>query len=242
MHRVCPNHWPLDIWEPDGSIEGMGLDGVELAIATEQQFGITLTNAEAERCRTPGQLVDLVLAKLAVADRAPCVHQRGFHLLRRALVQVAGLPRNAVRLDTSLGSLRTHRTTPEFWVSLRDAVGARSWPELVRPRWLVRLWVAASLGAGVVLGGWTDSWMLGGASVMGTAMVGQRATERFRVVIPPSASTPRGLLPHAMSSPAILWSRDQVAARVRELVIDILGLQEGQYREDADFVKDLGMD
>lgn len=220
----------------------MGLDGVELVIATEDQFGVRLSEAEAERCRTPGDLVDLVLAKLAIVERAPCVHQRAFHLLRRAVIQVAGVPRHAVRLDTSLTSLLPHRTPPDFWSALRGAVGARSWPALVRPRWLVRLGFAASLGTGVLLGGCLDSWLLGVGGVVVAAWVGERTTRPWRVFPPPSASTPRGLLPHAMSSPAIFWSRDQVAARVRELVIDILGLQEGRYREDADFVKDLGLD
>lgn len=37
------------------------------------------------------------------------------------------------------------------------------------------------------------------------------------------------------------WTRDQVRARVKEIVIEHLGCEE-QYREDALFVEDLGLD
>jgi hypothetical protein len=51
----------------------------------------------------------------------------------------------------------------------------------------------------------------------------------------------RALVPFAVTSDAIAWTRDQVASLVKKLVIEQLGLREEQYREDAHFVKDLGM-
>lgn len=36
------------------------------------------------------------------------------------------------------------------------------------------------------------------------------------------------------------WSREQVSVNVRQIVIDTLGCEK-EYREDAHFVKDLGM-
>ncbi len=220
----------------------MGLDGVELVIATEEQFGIKLSDAEAERCRTPGQLVDLVLSKLRLRDDAPCVHQRAFHLLRRGLIQVSGAERRSIRLDTKLIAGSRHRHTPEFWHALRDAVGARSWPRLERPRWVVGLLWLVFFGTCAALTWWTS---LAAVAVVGgflMVVVGNRVTKSCGTTIPAGCATVRGLIPHVTSSPMVSWSREQVAPRVRNLVEDILSLSPGQYREDADFVKDLGLD
>ena len=37
------------------------------------------------------------------------------------------------------------------------------------------------------------------------------------------------------------WRREQIADAVRKIVIDVLGCEK-HYREDAQFIKDLGMD
>lgn len=44
----------------------MGMKSVEILMAVEEQFGITIADAEAENIRTPGQLIDFVSSKLAV--------------------------------------------------------------------------------------------------------------------------------------------------------------------------------
>ena len=36
----------------------MGLDGVELVMEVEDEFEIAITNEEAEKCETPGQLTE----------------------------------------------------------------------------------------------------------------------------------------------------------------------------------------
>jgi acyl carrier protein len=59
--------------------------------------------------------------------------------------------------------------------------------------------------------------------------------------IPGRAATFRALVPFAMTSAFISWHRDQVAQIIRDLVIKQLGLKETEYREDANFVTDLGL-
>jgi hypothetical protein len=74
------------------------------------------------------------------------------------------------------------------------------------------------------------------------AVVADRATRRFGQSIPSAQSRIRDLVPYAMTSEFILWHRDHVAALVRKLVIEQLGLKKEEYRENAEFVKDFGMD
>jgi hypothetical protein len=46
--------------------------------------------------------------------------------------------------------------------------------------------------------------------------------------------------PDVVNAPPGQWSREQVSESVRQIVSDILGCEK-TYREDAHFVKDLGM-
>jgi hypothetical protein len=46
--------------------------------------------------------------------------------------------------------------------------------------------------------------------------------------------------PDVVKAPPGQWSREQVSEIIREIVIDMLGCEK-EYREDAQFVKDLGM-
>jgi acyl carrier protein len=71
--------------------------------------------------------------------------------------------------------------------------------------------------------------------------------ERFDIVIADAEAellvTPRDIIDCVMrklGAPPGQWSREQVAIQVRKIVTEHLGC-ESQYREDAEFVKDLGM-
>ena len=63
----------------------------------------------------------------------------------------------------------------------------------------------------------------------------------FRYRIPRRFARIRNLVPYATTSEAVAWSRDQVAALVKKLVVEMLGLREADYREDLHFIDDLGM-
>ena len=129
------------------------------------------------------------------------------------------------------------RTT---WAQIRDSVKARSWPKLGRPRWMVGVMWVGSLAT--FAGVWAVShWLLGIICGLLVAPVAARATCRFRSCVPHRYSCVRDLVPFAVTSEAIAWTRDQVAALVKKLVIEELGLKPGDYWEDAHFVKDLGM-
>lgn len=51
----------------------MGLESVELVLATEDAFGIEITDAEAEKIFTAGDLCDCVIAKLRQSGQTDAV-------------------------------------------------------------------------------------------------------------------------------------------------------------------------
>jgi hypothetical protein len=218
----------------------MGLDGVELVMAFEESFGVSITDAEAEACETPAAVIAIIFGKLRASDERVCVSQRAFYLLRKGLMRALGISRRRVALTADVRLFATGRLERDVWEDLRTAVQARSWPALARPPWLVTIIWLLALGAAFSLMA-VAHWgvALSGAVFVGVACV--RITRPLCSRIPARFSKLRTLVPFAVTSDAIVWTRDQVAALVRKLVLDQLGINEGQYREDAHFVRDFGI-
>jgi len=218
----------------------MGLEGVELVMALEEGFGVAITDAEAEVSVTPAAVIDLIFGKLRASDERVCVSQRAFYLLRKGLARTLGVSRRRLALEADVRSFAVGRSEREVWNDLKTTVQARSWPALARPSWLVvSLWLM-SLGVFCALLA-VFPWYVAGACTGLVAYVAVRLTQPLRSRIPARFSKIRALVPFAVTSDAIAWTRDQVASLVKKLVIEQLGLHEGHYREDAHFVKDLGM-
>jgi hypothetical protein len=68
----------------------MGLDAVELVMAVEDKFSISIRMKK----RTVGDLKRLVRAKLDVVDVAGCLTQRAFHLIRKNATAEFGVLRH----------------------------------------------------------------------------------------------------------------------------------------------------
>lgn len=209
-------------------------------MSIEEGFGVTIADAEAEACVTPAAVIDLVFGKLRASDERVCVSQRAFYFLRKGLTRTLGVSRRKVDLSVDIRSFAAGKSDQEVWDDLKTAVQARSWPALARPRWLTAIIWILSLGTFCALIT-AFHWAVAVACTGLVAYVAARLTRPFRSRIPARYSRLRELVPFAVTSDAISWTRDQVATLVRKLVIEQLGLREGQYREDAHFIKDLGM-
>lgn len=225
----------------------MGLDGVELVMEFEDEFGIDITDEEAVGLRTPGMVIDLVLSKLEVAAQEVCWSQRAFYLLRGALMEYAGAARGAIRPDSALQDLIHPEHVARMWPTLEQAVEAKVWPGLVRAPLLVAgLWAvgcAACLGMFVIgmAGGVGTAASSTAVGAIIFAIVAILVTERWRTRLPQGMERVRDLVPYAGTSERIAWTREKVATVVKVVVVEQLGLSEADYREDADFINDLGM-
>jgi hypothetical protein len=103
----------------------MGLDGVEIVMAVEQDFGIQIEDSEAEQILTPGQLIDLVMSKVATTTTDICLTHRSFNLLRQFFVRRYAFSRNQLKPDTSLQTTlpRTRRLAQLQELSTELAMG-----------------------------------------------------------------------------------------------------------------------
>lgn len=232
----------------------MGLEGVEIVMAVEESFGITIADDEAEKIRTPRALVELVCSKVAVTDQANCLSQRAFYRARRALMDTLGVTRKDIRLDTKLEQLIPASSRRESWQKLRQALKANRWPAL-SPTGLHQFLatvpgivvVVLCFEWGVSPREWVNKLLVSVMVVLASFVTVLLVTKRINRGIPQECATVSGLALHLVqynregldSSVQAGWNRNEIAIIVRKIISDELGVKD--FSDDADFVKDLGM-
>lgn len=239
----------------------MGMDFVELLMATEDEFGIAFSDEEAVSCVAPGRLTDVVWEKVRNDPNPVCPSLAAFHAVRRALVETLGVERRAVKLDAPLRQFADPDRARGWWPALGEACGATTWPELRRPRWLVYGWGAMVLGAvgcAIVLSlvlaarGFHVStvavvFCCAFGAVVATALAAE-VTDWTQTIVPPEVARVRDLVPFVSRTPWVCWTsgekvtREMVAERIRKVVLLQTNIPEAAYSEDARFREDLGVD
>ncbi len=236
----------------------MGLDLVDMFMEIEEAFDIRIEQADVDKVVTPGDLIDLVMSKVALADAAGCLTQRAFNRLRAALLRQLPLKRRDIAPSVRMAELVPRTDREPLLQRLAADLHTGPLPELERPQWLVRLIAGVSVALGLLAGlavhksapstptFLTFCWGLGVAVLSATGA--SLATARLRAEFPALTETVGDLARWVMAHKTDLgsqvpgrWTREQVAARVREITIEQLGCGE-TYREDASLVKDLGAD
>jgi hypothetical protein len=106
----------------------MGLDTVELVFAVEDAFGIVITDEEASRLSTPGELVAYLEERLPPGQLSICHSQRAFYRLRSAVVRAFRMSRAGVRPDTPWEELLPPRYANRAWRQMQTFAGAGNWP------------------------------------------------------------------------------------------------------------------
>ena len=234
----------------------MGLDSVELVMAVEEAFEIRIEDSEAEQLFTPRDVIEFVSVKTARSFAKECLTQRAFNRLRSGLVRYAGVRRHAVRPKTQMAGLISANDRRRIVRQILDELGVAMDPLFVRPRWLVGLICFGSLAFGIsaasLFGPKGDSinnfTVVAPFFAVVIAWLAVQLTKRMRYGLDASVATVGGLSRWLVARGASFvavepgkWTREQIAARIREIVVDQLRCEQ-TYREDARFVQDLGMD
>ena len=107
----------------------MGLDAVEILMRTEEVFGISIPDGEAEEVKTPGDLFRFVLGCRKATGPSVCMTSSAFYTLRRGLTHLGFAKREQVQLSQSIAELFPRRTRREKWGHLQTEIGL-SLPEL----------------------------------------------------------------------------------------------------------------
>ena len=163
----------------------MGLDGVELVMRWEADFGVEIPDEVASRLVTPKHAIDYIYAQLPHASDTVCLDQRAFYIVRRALVDLFEVERGVVNPETDIavviGDYRRRRT----WQDLRTVTGLEPWPRLQRPQWVIRSITGTAVLAGgtaLVVSGF--SALTGALALAATGYVGYLATTVLASEVP----------------------------------------------------------
>ena len=233
----------------------MGLEAVEIVMAVEEKFGISIPDEDAEKFATPGDMTDYIFGKVQHADLTTCLSQRAFHLLRQAWMTKFSTPRKEFSLGTRIEDVVPHENRRILWADLGRGIGATSWPSLERPRSLVAglvilttvTFVGIYIGTARLLGFGSDVPILlgltGGIAIAWTAAV---TTRPFRTAIPSRFGHIKDLVEYMVARNTQLvktdskkWTREEVWCAVREIVIEVTGIHD--FTEKSHFVKDIGI-
>lgn len=227
----------------------MGLDSVELVMAFEERFAITIPDEEAEKMVTPRHVIDYIYSQVQHSDANTCLSQRSFYRLRRALQNEFGLERHAVRPATLLDSIVPRDNRRSAWARLKRAADVEQWPELSRSGATVLAIAAASVAVGTAVFAADPPFAVGAAvfTATGSSVLLARATQTLRLHFDAPATV--GQLAEFLVARDVErikppdqtgWSRDQVRQVVRAVIIDHLNV-EPAFSDDASFIDDLGM-
>jgi acyl carrier protein len=234
----------------------MGLDAVELVMAVEEKFGISITDEEATKTRTVGDLKRLVRAKLDVADAAGCLTQRAFHLIRKNAIAEFGVRRTNLRPDTSLETFLPQSTRRESWQQFQVALGVAQLPQLVRPH-PVNVTIAVLVLSSLIVPVWYGAlhpmhfgpWMLFGAVLAsavgwGSARMTRSMKTKFKVGYDSVRDLARFLVakyPQLVGKPRTTkWTDEEISCLLREVIIDQLGVTD--FDDNSRFIQDLHID
>ncbi len=233
----------------------MGLGGVELIMAIEDEFGIDIADGDAETLTTPGEVTDYVMARIRTDARCPS--QTGFYRLRSILMKTFDMPRNAIRPDTPLSDF-IQNDVRQDWQRIWAAIGKPDdYPKLRHRPFIVfatmfllpialAVFIIFNPLAVTTIGEQTLLhpfqlllFLLGFLFFHLVARFALRKTARH---LPLAYTSVKSLVPFMGSVKTACWTRQEVLEKVILLTSKQLGTPTEKIREDSKFIRDLGMD
>jgi acyl carrier protein len=106
----------------------MGLDSVELVMAWEEVFGVSVSDSVASQMRTTCDAIEYFYGQLPHAADERCLTQRTFYLLRRALIEATSMPHRQVTPTARLKQLLPAKGWRETWAHVAERSPFRHWP------------------------------------------------------------------------------------------------------------------
>ncbi len=233
----------------------MGLDIVELVMAIEDTFEISINDPAAEKILTVGDLHAFVMSRLPPSSNRSCLTSHAFYRIRSALVEQAGSTRSCVTPGAPLAKLLPVEGRREAWSRLSATLDWR-FPDLERPRIFHSGIPTAALAAIPVLAILAGTGLLSlllallvAAVVIVAMVVVQYATEPLAVHLPSSCTTVGEAtqtilrLNFAEIAGSVgARSEREVWSIIQGIVVDQLGVTLNEVVPEARFVDDLGAD
>ena len=222
----------------------MGLDGIELLLAIEEEFQIVITDEEATNSETPDKLTEVVYSKLRRSNQDVCPSQHGFHKVRKTLIEQFNIPRKAIKLDTPLNDFFGKEHRKKYWVNLLSLLsdGQTVYAPLERPKWLKRTinLTIPLISFPIFLYFTHFTVVLSFLAACTLIFVLRTLTIPMKLEFPANFEKVKDLVPIIRSLETKVWDREDVYEKVKEIIVQQLGVKESEVLPDSHFVNDLG--
>lgn len=226
----------------------MGLDGVELIMSVEEEFGIEIPDLTAGRLKTVSDLHMYVLGRLherttwipkGSSPTKRCSSSHVFYRLRSALMKVAGTRRSELSPRSLMKDVWPwHRR--RLWRLLAAEADLRL-PDLHRPRWLVTsLWIFC-IGGGLwslyAIGAPTGLFFGVALGVLTGVL-----TIPLKRCLPPECVTMRDFTIETLkrSEARLTAEGGDIWPIIQRIVVEVLGVKQEDVTPNARFIEDLG--
>lgn len=225
----------------------MGLDGVELIMALEDEFGIEIPDRDLADVRTVGDLHALITAKLAaVAAGGGCPTSAAFYYLRAGLVTATGRERRSITPDSRLSELLPRAGRRRRWRQVLETAGVYL-PPLRFPRAVEGVITVAALAVwlgpfvALLLSGTLAralAWLFCVGPLVALLFITalDSVVERFCECLPPAGDLTLGDLARKV---AASWSPENAWERVQAVVVAELRVDPARVTPEADLARDL---
>ncbi|MEO1259411.1 MAG: hypothetical protein AAFZ15_11470, partial [Bacteroidota bacterium] len=97
----------------------MGLDSVELVVKMEDNFGIEISNVEAEQIYTVGDFYECILRKIKIKENRACQSQKLFYKIRKILHEDFNCTNEKIKPDLRLENIFPKYRRKEDWHKLQ---------------------------------------------------------------------------------------------------------------------------
>ncbi len=227
-------------------------DPVAVLLAIQENFGIIISDEEAGRIGTMGQLYDFVFARVARNQSKVCVTSATFYRLRRALREICGVPRERVRPLAQFEQLIPLNSRRHVWQelqarfsnlpTLRRSANLEGWinAESLVPLLVMVLYFFALIG---VLGRPQPAAFITFLVIPFVGIIGMfvvcdylcRRTEHYAVYIPHTCATVRDMVYTLVSAwPAAPMVSDTIRATDKEIWRTLCAIVGAEFNQPPD--------
>ena len=222
----------------------MGLDSVELILAIEEEFQITLTDDEVFKIETPNLLTNKVYSKLRKSKQEICPSIHGFFVVRKILINQLGIPREKIKPETMLDEIINKKSRKKTWKNLLFSIskGQNISAPLEKRSWMKALITISILVTFILLMIEIEEIVL---SLIPSCVIGivlNFVILPFQSEFPKNYQTVKNLIRIVSTLDIKIWSRDEVYYQVKKVIIEQLDVKEEDVQPNSHFIYDLGMD
>ena len=232
----------------------MGLDSVELVIAVEEIFEISIEDEDAGMMRTVDDLYEYVIKVLNADSKESCLSSIAFYKTRKMIIKYLDITRNNIKPTTKVKSVFRERDIREQWTLIEKKMGIEL-PSLNRPLWLINLincifllfvFIAVLMYVIDIITGYC-SFLFIIIGVLITSLL-YRITEKFATKIPKKINLVSDISNIVMvneyrkqEKPKQSLSKNEIWNILVYIIVEQLDVEAEMITKKATFIEDLGM-